>query len=142
MPDPNDWNTKIIDDFRANGGHVGPPFAGAPLLLVHHRGRKSGEEYVNPVMYLASDDGTDAMYIFGSKAGAPEHPAWYHNLMAAGSTEVEVGTETFMVSVTEVTGPDRDRIYAEQARRNPGFADYEGKVAGARTIPVLELRRS
>ena len=142
MPDPNDWNAKIIDDFRANGGHVGPPFEGAPLLLVHHRGRKSGTEYVNPVMYLASEDGTDAMYIFGSKAGAPENPAWYYNLMAAGSTEVEVGTETFPVSVTEVTGPDRDRIYAEQARRNPGFADYEAKLGGARTIPVLELRRS
>jgi deazaflavin-dependent oxidoreductase (nitroreductase family) len=141
MPDPNDWNAKIIDDFRANGGQVGPPFAGAPLLLVHHRGRKSGKEYVNPVMYLAADDGSDAMYIFGSKAGEPENPAWYYNLMATGSTEVEVGTETFAVSVTEVTGPDRDRIYAEQAKRYPGFADYEGKVAGTRTIPVLELRR-
>jgi deazaflavin-dependent oxidoreductase (nitroreductase family) len=141
MSQVNDWNTNVINDFRANQGQIGGPFAGAPLLLLHHRGRKSGQEHVNPVMYLAADDDPATMYVFGSKRGELVHPAWYHNLVAAGSTEVEVGAETFPVSVTEVTGAERDRIYAEQARRYPNFAEYEKTLQGRRTIPVLALRR-
>jgi deazaflavin-dependent oxidoreductase (nitroreductase family) len=138
----SDWNKKIIDQFRANEGRVGPPFAGAPITLLHHRGRKSGTEYVNPVMYLASDSDDKVMYVFATKSGAPNNPAWYANLVAAGSAEVEVGTDTFPVSVRELTGPERDRVYAEQARRYPNFGEYETKTAGVRTIPVLELRRN
>jgi deazaflavin-dependent oxidoreductase (nitroreductase family) len=141
MPARSDWNNNVIEQFRANEGRVGPPFAGAPLTLVHHRGRKTGTEYVNPMMYLASDEDTNVMYVFATKSGAPDNPAWYDNLIAAGSADVEVGTETFPVSVREITGPDRDRIYAEQARRYPAFGEYEAKSAGTRTIPVLELRR-
>lgn len=138
----SDWNKNVIEQFRANEGRVGPPFAGATLTLVHHRGRKTGKEYVSPTMYLASDDDDKVMYIFATKSGAPDNPAWYDNLMAAGSAEVEVGTETFPVSVHEITGPERDRVYAEQARRYPNFGEYETKTAGIRTIPVLELRRT
>ncbi|HVC03467.1 MAG TPA: nitroreductase family deazaflavin-dependent oxidoreductase [Candidatus Acidoferrales bacterium] len=138
----SDWNNKIIEQFRANEGRVGPPFAGSTVALLHHRGRKTGTEYVNPVLYLASDDDDKVMYIFATKRGEPDNPAWYRNLVAAGAAEVEVGTETFPVSVREVTGPDRDRVYAEQVLRVPTFGDYETKTAGVRTIPVLELRRS
>ena len=138
----DDWNTKIITEFRANEGRVSGPFEGAPMTLLHHRGRKSGREYVNPVMYMASDDDPDVMYVFASKGGAPRNPGWYYNMVDAGTGEVEVGTETFPVTVTELTGPERDRVYAEQASRYRGFADYEVKTAGVRTIPVLALRRS
>lgn len=138
----DDWNAKIIAEFRANEGRVGPPFEGAPLTLLHHRGRKSGREYVNPVMYMQSDDDPTVMYVFASKGGAPTNPAWYYNLRDAGAGEVEVGTERFPVTVTDLSGPERDRVYAEQARRYPGFGEYAQKTAGVRTIPVLELRRS
>ena len=138
----SDWNKNVIEQFRANEGRVGPPFAGAPMTLVHHRGRKTGTEYVNPTMYLPSDDDDKVMYIFATKSGAPNNPAWYDNLMASGSAEVEVGTETFPVTVHELTGADRDRVYAEQVRRYPNFGEYEKKTAGIRTIPVLELRRT
>jgi deazaflavin-dependent oxidoreductase (nitroreductase family) len=111
------------------------------LTLVHHRGRKTGKEFISPMMYLASDDDSTVMYVFASKSGAPDNPAWYDNLMAAGTGEAEVGTETFPVEVREVTGADRDRIYAEQVRRYPAFGEYQEKTAGVRTIPVLELRR-
>jgi len=137
-----DWNSQVIAEFRANDGKVGGQFEGAPVALLHHRGRKSGREFVAPVMYLADDQDPDTIYVFASKAGAPSHPEWYHNLMAAGSSTVEVGTEHYPVSVSEVTGEQRDRIYAEQASRYPGFAGYEEKTAGIRTIPVLGLRRS
>ena len=137
-----DWNSQVIAEFRANDGKVGGPFEGAPVALLHHRGRKSGRELVAPVMYLADDQDADTIYVFASKAGAPSHPDWYHNLLAAGSSTVEVGAEEYPVSVTEVTGERRDRIYAEQASRYPGFAEYEEKTAGIRTIPVLALRRS
>jgi deazaflavin-dependent oxidoreductase (nitroreductase family) len=112
------------------------------MTLVHHRGRRTGREFVSPMMYLRDDEDPDTVYVFASKGGAPTNPDWYSNLVAAGEAEVEVGTERYPVTVTELKGADRDRIYAEQARRYPGFADYEKRTAGIRTIPVLALRRS
>lgn len=141
MSDSEDWNTKVINEFRANGGKVGGNFEGAPVVLVHHTGRKSGKQNVTPMMYLQDEQDPSIIYVFASKAGAPKNPAWYYNLTAAGRASVEVGTETYDVSVTEVTGEDRDRIFAEQARRYPGFGEYEEKTAGIRVIPVLALRR-
>jgi deazaflavin-dependent oxidoreductase (nitroreductase family) len=142
MSEMNDWNTQVIAEFRANDGKVSGNFQGAPMILVHHVGRKSGSAYVTPMMYLADDNDPKVDYIFASKAGAPAHPDWYYNLVVAGKTEVEIGTETIPVSVTEVTGEKRDVIYAEQVSRFPGFGEYEVKTAGIRTIPVLALTRA
>ena len=142
MPGANDWNEGIITEFRANGGRVGGNFEGAPVVLVHHQGRKSGHEYVNPVMYLADDADSGTIYVFASKAGAPSNPDWYYNLTAIGAGTVERGTETYPVTVRQLEGDERDRIYDEQARRYPGFADYAQRTAGIRTIPVLALKRS
>ncbi|MFF0816965.1 nitroreductase/quinone reductase family protein [Rhodococcus sp. NPDC003318] len=138
---PNDWNANIIAEFRSNEGRVGGPFEGAPMVLLHHRGRKSGRELVSPMMYLADEGDPDRIYVFASKAGAPTHPAWYLNLVAADTAQVERGTETYPVSVDEVTGDERDRIYTEQASRYPGFAEYAAKTAGVRVIPVVALTR-
>jgi deazaflavin-dependent oxidoreductase (nitroreductase family) len=141
VSDPNDWNAAIIAEFRANGGKVGGQFAGAPMVLMHHTGRKSGNENVNPVMYLPSDDPA-TIYVFASKGGAPTHPDWYWNMTEAGRASVEVGTETYDVAVRELEGDERDRVYAEQVSRYPGFGEYEQKTAGIRTIPVLALTRA
>jgi deazaflavin-dependent oxidoreductase (nitroreductase family) len=141
MPEVNDPNQGIIAEFRANEGRVGGPFEGATMILVHHVGRTSGKEYVSPLVYLPGEGDDDSMYIFASKGGAPVNPAWYHNLIAAGEATVEVGASTFQVKVTEVTGDERDRIYAEQVKRMPGFGDYAKKTEGIRTIPVLRLTR-
>jgi len=142
MPTVNNWNEKIIAEFRANEGRVGGRFEGAPIVLLHHRGRKSGREYVNPVMYLLDESDEDTIYVFATKAGAPSNPDWYYNLIAAGEGTVERGTETYPVTVRELTGDERDRVYDEQARRYSGFANYAQQTAGIRTIPVLELRRT
>jgi deazaflavin-dependent oxidoreductase (nitroreductase family) len=141
MAESNDWNQRIIDEFRANEGKVGGGFAGAPMILVHHVGRKSGKEYVSPVVYLPKDGGDESIYIFASKAGAPVDPDWYLNLIAAGQATIEAGASTYPVTITELSGDERDRVYAEQVRRMPGFGEYEAKTAGIRTIPVLELTR-
>ena len=142
MTDVNDWNSRVIAEFRANGGKVGGQFEGAPVVLMHHIGRKSGKESVNPVMYLPDEGDPATIYVFASKGGAPTHPDWYWNMTEAGTATVEVGTETYDVSVREVTGEERDTIYAEQASRYPGFGEYEEKTAGIRTIPVLALTRA
>ena len=139
MSTPNDFNQQVIAEFRANEGRVGGPFEGAPMVLVHHVGRKSGKEFTSPLVYLPGDNG--AVYIFASKGGAPVDPEWYHNLVAAGQATIEVGTDSYPVTVTELSGDERDRVYAEQVSRNPGFGDYEKKTAGIRTIPVLQLDR-
>jgi deazaflavin-dependent oxidoreductase (nitroreductase family) len=138
----SDWNAKTIAEFRANEGRVGGIFEGAPMVLVHSRGRKSGREYVNPTQYLPNDADPASIYVFATKGGAPTSPDWYHNLIAAGVGSVERGTEAHRVTVRESTGTERDRIYAEQARRYPGFAEYKRQTAGIRIIPVLELRRA
>jgi deazaflavin-dependent oxidoreductase (nitroreductase family) len=141
MPDANDWNQGIITEFRANEGRVGGPFEGAPMILVHHVGRTSGKEYTTPLVYLPGEGGDDSIYIFASKGGAPTNPDWYGNLIAAGEATVEVGTSTFVVTIAEVTGDERDRIFAEQVKRMPGFGDYAKQTEGIRTIPVLRLTR-
>jgi deazaflavin-dependent oxidoreductase (nitroreductase family) len=141
MSDPLDRNAKTVAEFRANEGRVGGIFEGAPMVVVHHRGRKSGREYVTPMMYLPHETEQDIIYVFATKGGAPTNPDWYHNL-TAGDGSVERGTETYEVTVHELTGAERDRIYAEQARRYPGFAAYARQTAGVRTIPVLELTRA
>lgn len=141
MTEASDWNAKVIAEFRANEGKVSGVFEGAPITLLYHRGRKTGREFVSPVMYLPGDD-EDTIYVFASKAGAPTDPDWYDNLTAAGSGTIEVGTDTFPVAVDEVGGEKRDRVYDEQARRFPQFADYAKQTADIRTIPVLALRRA
>ena len=142
MSETLDWNAKTIAEFRANEGRVGGTFEGAPMALLHHRGRRSGREYVTPVMYLPHDTNAEAIYVFATKGGAPTNPDWYDNLTAGGTGTVERGTQTYKVTVRELTGAERDRIYAEQAGRYPGFAEYARQTAGVRTIPVLELTRA
>ena len=134
-----DFNQEIIEEFRANGGRVGGRFEGAPLLLLHHRGAKSGKEYVNPLMY--QDLGGGSLAIFVSKGGAPTNPDWFHNLRANPNTKIEVGTETVDVVARVASDEDRDRIWEAQKRAYPNFAEYE-QSAGARTIPVVVLDRA
>jgi deazaflavin-dependent oxidoreductase (nitroreductase family) len=136
MADAGDWNSGIIAQFRANEGKVGGQFEGAPLLLLTTTGRKSGRMFTSPVMYLA-DGGK--LLVFGSKGGAPDHPDWYLNLVNNPAVTVEVGTETFPARAVVLEGEERDRMYAEQARRFPGFAEYQAKTD--RVIPVIALVR-
>ncbi len=136
MSETNDWNTKIIDEFRANEGRVGGQFEGAPLLLLHTTGAKSGQERVNPMMYLL-EDGT--IHVFASKAGAPTNPDWFHNVVAHPEVRVELGTETFDATASVLPEDERARVYARQAELYPGFADYQSKTT--RRIPVVALER-
>src|SRR3978361_1923563 len=119
MSESTDWNAATIAEFRANEGRVGGAFEGAPMVRVHHRGRKSGSEYVNPMMYLPQDGDENVIYVFASKGGAPTDPDWYRNLTAAGEGSVERGTDAYDVTVRELTGAERDTVYAEQASRHP-----------------------
>jgi deazaflavin-dependent oxidoreductase (nitroreductase family) len=130
-----DWNRKVIDEFRAGGGKVGGNFAGAPLLLLHTVGARSGQERVNPVMYRDLGDGRLA--VFASKAGQPTHPDWYHNLVAHPAVTAEIGTETRSFQARTATGDEREPVWRQQKDDYPGFADYESKTD--RQIPVVIL---
>ena len=133
----NDFNDAVIEEFRANGGKVGGMFEGAPMMLLHHTGAKSGTVRVTPLMYQA--DG-DRIVIFASKAGAPDNPDWYHNLVANPKATVEVGTDTFDVTASVAEGAERDRLFTRQKEEYPGFAEYEQKTT--RVIPVVILGRA
>jgi deazaflavin-dependent oxidoreductase (nitroreductase family) len=133
----SDWNTNIIEEFRANHGKVGGPFEGKPLLLLTTTGAKSGAIRVNPLMYLPLDD--DRVAIFASKGGAPTHPDWFHNVKANPKVSVAIGDETFDAVAAEVTGQERDDLYARQSELYPQFAEYQAD--NPRLIPVVVLER-
>jgi deazaflavin-dependent oxidoreductase (nitroreductase family) len=137
----SDWNTNVINEFRANGGRVGGQFEGAPLILLHHKGRKSGADYVTPLMYQADESDPGTLYLFASKAGAPTDPEWYRNIKAAGHALLETGEGSYEADVSELEGDERDRIFAQQVDQFPGFGEYAEKTAGIRDIPVVALRR-
>lgn len=132
--DWNDWNTGVIAEFRANAGRVGGQFEGAPLLLLHTKGAKSGQERVSPLMYRTEGN---SLVIFASKAGAHTHPDWYHNLRANPQVSIEIGTEARNMTARIATGAERDRLYDAHKDEYPTFAEYEKKAQ--RTIPVIIL---
>lgn len=135
MSDVVDWNHAIIEEFRANEGRVGGPFAGAPLLLLHTIGAKSGIERVNPTMYQDLGDGRIA--VFASKAGADSDPDWYRNLTANPQVTAEIGASTRTFRARTAEAGERETIWSKQKTDYPGFADYETKTT--RLIPVVVL---
>jgi deazaflavin-dependent oxidoreductase (nitroreductase family) len=138
VTDFQDFNTQIISEFRANQGQVGGGFAGAPMILIHHKGAKSGTERVNPLVYQPVGDN---FAIFGSRGGAPTHPDWYRNVLAHPEIEVEVGADTIPVRARDLTGSERSEIWEKQKKAMPQFAEYEEKTKGVREIPVVLLER-
>jgi deazaflavin-dependent oxidoreductase (nitroreductase family) len=137
VTDPQDWNTKIIAEFRANKGLVGGPFKGRRLLLLHTVGRRSGVERVNPLAYYA--DG-DRYVIIASKGGAPTNPDWYYNLLANPHVTIEVGTQTFEADATEITGEDHALFWKRIVEAMPGFGEYQKNAE--RIIPLVALTRA
>jgi len=137
MTDVNDFNQTVVEEFRANHGKVGGGFADTSLVLLTTTGARTGQKRVNPLAVLAEDG---CLYVFASKAGAPTNPDWYHNVVANPEVEVEFGDERFRAKAVPVTGSERDRLYAAQVARVPGFGEYE--KATDRVIPVVELRRT
>ena len=129
-----DWNSGVVEEFRANKGQVGGVWEGRPLLLLTTTGARSGQRRTHPLMYLR--DG-ERLFVFASKGGAPTNPDWYRNLLAHPDVTVEVGDQTLDAVATPVTGPEHDRIYAAWAQQYPQFREYQEKTN--RVIPVIEL---
>lgn len=143
MDDALKFNQGVIEEFRANGGVVGGPFEGAPMVLITMTGAKTGRELCSPL--VCSRDGDDVV-IIASKGGAPEHPNWYHNLVAHPSVTVELpgddGIETFTATAVLTEGDERQRLFDAQAEMMPNFRDYERSATEAgRVIPVFRLVR-
>ncbi|MEJ2862863.1 nitroreductase family deazaflavin-dependent oxidoreductase [Actinomycetospora flava] len=136
MDPVSDWNQQIIEEFRANEGRVGGQFEGAPLLLLHHTGRKTGTERVTPMMYQRVGDG---YAVFASYAGMDVHPAWYHNLVANPDVSAEIGADTVALRARDLPADEREPIWEQQKQDYPGFAGYEAKTD--RVIPVVLLEK-
>lgn len=136
MSNVNNMNQSIINEFRANDGRVGGQFDGAPILLLHTVGKRSGLVRINPMMYQDLADG-GAVAVFASKAGAPTNPDWFHNVVAQPEVSAEIGTETLSFRARVAQGAERDQIWEKQKAAYPGFAGYES--ATSREIPVVIL---
>ncbi len=131
-----EFNKKVIEEFHANAGKVGGAFAGAPMVLLTHKGARSGKSYTTPLVY--SKDGA-RIVIVASKAGAPNNPAWYHNLIAHPEVILEIGTEQFKAKAVVTKGAERERLFNAQAAQMPMFNEYRNKTT--RQIPVIALER-
>lgn len=139
MSGENDWNARIIREFREHGGRV-PSMQGTPLLLLHHTGARTGRDHITPLMYQEVEDGYT---VFASKGGAPTHPDWYYNLIAHPGAEIEVAGEDQEIERKRVTarvlqGEERDRIWEKHKQDFPSFAEYEAKTD--RVIPAVLLQ--
>jgi deazaflavin-dependent oxidoreductase (nitroreductase family) len=137
MTERQKFNEKVISEFRANGGKVGKPFEGMPMILVTMKGAKSGKEYTMPLVY--SKDG-NRYVIIASMAGAPNNPDWYHNIKAHPEVTLEIGTERFAAKAIITSGEERERLFNAQAAIMPIFNDYRKKTT--REIPVIALERT
>jgi deazaflavin-dependent oxidoreductase (nitroreductase family) len=135
--DRNAFNQSVIEEFRANEGKVGGMFAGAPMILITHKGAKSGKEYTNPLVYTRDSDN---VVIIASKGGAPEDPQWFRNLVANPDVTVEIGTEKYAGHARVAAGAERDRLFRAQADLMPNFDEYASKTS--RTIPVVVIERA
>jgi deazaflavin-dependent oxidoreductase (nitroreductase family) len=131
------FNTKIIEEFRANGGRVGGPLAGTPMILIHHIGAKSGAERVTPLACNPQPDGRLA--IVASNGGSPAHPDWYYNLMANPAITVEVGTQMFTAMAEELDDVARAKLWPRLVAESPGIAEHQARTT--RQIPVFMLTR-
>ncbi|GAT71345.1 cation-binding protein [Planomonospora sphaerica] len=134
---PNDFNQQVIEEFRANGGRVGGPFEGSRLLLLTTTGARSGAPHTTPVGYLP--DGGERVLVIASAAGAPKHPAWFHNLVADPRVTVEDGVFTYEAEAVVLEGAERDRAFARAVEADPGWAAYQDRTS--RVIPVVALRQ-
>jgi len=139
MSERNDWNRKVIGEFRANEGRVGGMFADMPLVLLHHRGAKTGVERINPLAYERVGE---SVAVFASAGGQVKNPDWYHNVVANPEVTVELGTETFPAMARVAEGAERDEIWERQKADWPGFAEYDEKTRGIREIPVVVLEKT
>lgn len=133
----DEFNRNVVEEFRANGGKVGGPFADGQILLLHTTGAKSGAPRLSPLAYLTIDG---KMVIIGSYAGAPKDPAWVHNLRANPRARIEVGTETVEVTARELPDDERDAAYPKVVEQAPVFAEYQANTT--RRIPLFELVRN
>lgn len=134
--DWNDWDHRIIEEFRANGGNIGGQYAGVPLLLLTTTGAKSGEPRTRPLVYL-SEGGH--IYVFAGNRGAPTHPAWYHNLLAHPDVTVELGTEKFEARAIVVASEEGERLGRVQVEKIPALASLAARLT--RKVPVVLLER-
>jgi len=132
----SDFNRRLVEEFRANNGKVGGPFADRPLMVLTTIGAKSG--LPRTILLVYTRDG-DRLVIIASKGGAPTNPDWYHNLVANPTATVELPGETFQVTAAIAQGTARDRLFGQQAAQMPGFADYQRNTT--RRIPVIVLER-
>jgi deazaflavin-dependent oxidoreductase (nitroreductase family) len=133
----DDYNTGIIKEFRANRGHVGGPWAGTTLMLLHHVGARSGLERVTPLAYHAQPGGRFA--IWAANGGSPTHPNWSYNLKANPRITVEVGAEAFTVLAQELAGSARAELWPRLTSAYPQLA--EAQATTERQFPLFVLTR-
>jgi deazaflavin-dependent oxidoreductase (nitroreductase family) len=121
--------------YRLTGGRIGGKQGKAPILLLHHVGRKTAKQRVNPLLYMP--DGDDVV-IVASMGGSDSHPSWWINLRASPETTVEIGREKRAV-IAELASPEEQaRLWPKLVEMYPSYRTYQARTD--REIPVVILR--
>ncbi|MGH2460502.1 MAG: nitroreductase family deazaflavin-dependent oxidoreductase [Chloroflexota bacterium] len=139
MTDQNDYNRRLIEEFRANRGEADGPMAGRPLLLLTTTGARTGQHRTTPLMYVTEGD---RLIVIASNAGAPKHPDWYRNLVAHPEVSVEVGKDTFDATATVADGSERQLLWTRIVGQYQFFTDHQAKAGRQIPLVVLERRKS
>jgi len=139
LPDIHEINATLIEGFRSNAGNVAGMPEGIVILLLHHRGARTGTERVNP---LAFQRVGDSYAVFASANGSPTHPDWYHNLKANPKASIEIGPDVIEVTARELRSEERITVWDQQIKHAPMFAEYDQKTQGLREIPIVLLERA
>jgi deazaflavin-dependent oxidoreductase (nitroreductase family) len=131
-----DFNQRLIDEFRATDGKPGGRFADRDMILVTTTGARSGKRRTTPLVY-AEVEGRPV--VVGSAGGSDRHPAWYHNLVAHPVVTVEVGNDRYVANAIVLEEPERTVALLAIDARIPGFAELQAK--SQRILPVIALER-
>ena len=125
-------NTFFI---RASRGRIGSRLGTQTVLLLHSQGRKSGRQYVTPVAYFYTDG---FYFLVGSNWGRDWNAAWYHNLLAAPRTLIEVKGRTIPVEAAPAEGAQYDRLWEYAVQHHPPYLHYKDMTK--RHIPIMVLK--
>ena len=138
----NEWNKSIVDEFRANAGRVGGPFEGRPMVLLTIKGRTSGKERTTPLVYLPDPEpGGERVIVFGSKAGAPDHPDWYKNLVANPDVELVVDDERRLMRARTASAAEKAELWPRIVSVYKGYDGYQRSTERDIPVVILEPRR-
>ena len=134
VPSPSQWVRDQVEVYERTGGAEGATLQGKPVIILTTRGARTGKLRKIPLMRVEHEGRYAAV---ASMGGAPEHPFWYHNLVAEPQIELQDGAQKWDMTARELSGAEREEWWQRAVAAFPPYADYQERTE--REIPVFLL---